>query len=295
MINTSCPFRANRIVQNRLVSYRARRAFTLIELLVVIAIIGLLLSMLIPALQYVKQQASGVVCMSNLNSISKSWYVYADENSGKLCNGHVPREATYNNRGFWLTTTSYGGPYKDNAWFVNPPHREDGTYTGDPVPCPLDDEGRGLLSGALGPYLDSEKIWHCPADRNYLETTGRGGKRSYSITGLMHGEQPNHPKCVDKMGEIVTPAEKIVFLENTDDRGWNMGSWIMNYGPPPSWIDPMAIFHNDRSTIGFADGHAAKQLWLDGDTIRRAGGSSEAPSLGRDLAWLAAHYIPGKR
>ena len=87
---------------------------------------------------------------------------------------------------------------------------------------------------------------------------------------------------------------KMVFLENTDGRGWNMGSWIMNYGAP-SWIDPMAIFHNDRSTIGFADGHAEKHLWLDGDTIRRAGGESTAPSLGRDVQWMAAHYVPGRR
>ncbi len=274
---------------------QTKKAFTLIELLVVIAIIALLLAILIPGLQAVKMQATGVVCMANLNGIGKSWYLYADENDAKLCNGHVPRESTYANLAFWLTTTSYGGPYKDNAWFVNPPHREDGTYTGDPIPCPLEDEARGLMSGALGPYVGSEKPWHCPGDKNYLKTTGRGGMRSYSISGLMHGEQPNDPKCVDKIHEIITPAEKFVFIENTDDRGWNMGSWIMNYGPPPGWIDPLAIFHNDRSTFAFADGHAEKHKWLDGDTIRRSGGESEAPSEGRDLRWLWEHYVPGKR
>ncbi|MBE0536592.1 MAG: prepilin-type N-terminal cleavage/methylation domain-containing protein [Phycisphaerae bacterium] len=271
-----------------------KKGFTLIELLVVIAIIALLLAILIPALNTVKQQATGVVCMANLNGIAKAWYLYAEDNDTKLCNGHVPREATYANAAFWKSTTSYGGPYADNAWFVNPPHREDGTYTGDPIPCPLDDEKRGILSGVLGSYVDNDKAWHCPGDKNFLNPTGRGGWRSYSITGLMHGEQPNDPKCVDKMGEIVTPAMKIVFLENTDDRGWNMGSWIMNY-TTPSWNDPLAIFHNDRSTIGFADGHAEKQQWLDGDTIRRAGGESNAPSLGRDLQWMANRYVPGKK
>lgn len=151
------------------------------------------------------------------------------------------------------------------------------------------------MSGVLASYVGSEKPWHCPADRNYRRQVDRGGKRSYSITGLMHGERPNDPKCVDKMGEIVTPAIKIVFLENTDDRGWNIGSWIMNYGSSPSWIDPLAIFHNDRSTIGFADGHAEKHRWLDGDTIRDAGGDSQAPSLGRDVQWMSDHYVPGRR
>ncbi len=281
-------------IKKEIFDMQKKNAFTLIELLVVIAIIALLLAIIIPALNTVKKQATGAVCLANLSGISKCWWLYAEENDSKLCNGHVPREANYADLAFWQTTTTYGGPYKDNAWFVNPPHRADGTYTGDPIPCPLEDEGRGMMSGALGSYVESEKPWHCPADRNYRRQTDRGGKRSYSITGLMHGEQPNDRKCVDKMGEIVTPAMKMVFLENTDGRGWNMGSWIMNYGVP-SWIDPMAIFHNDRSTIGFADGHAEKHLWLDGDTIRDAGGESTAPSLGRDVQWMAAHYVPGRR
>ncbi len=56
-----------------------------------------------------------------------------------------------------------------------------------------------------------------------------------------------------------------------------------------------SLFHNDRSTFGFADGHAEKHRWLDGDTIRNAGGESNAPNPGRDIAWIAARYIPGKR
>ncbi len=97
------------------------------------------------------------------------------------------------------------------------------------------------------------------------------------------------------MGETVAPEIKVAWVKNTDNRGWNMGSWLMNYGSSPSWNDPLAIFHSDRSTIGFADGHPEKHQSLDGDTIRAAGGTSTAPSLGRDVQWMAAHYIPGRR
>ena len=58
----------------------SKKGFTLIELLVVIAIIALLLSIIMPSLQFVKKQAEHTVCLSNLGNLSKAWYAYANEN-----------------------------------------------------------------------------------------------------------------------------------------------------------------------------------------------------------------------
>lgn len=58
------------------------KAFTLIELLVVISIIALLLSILMPSLNKVRQKAQTVICMTNSRAIGTAIFVYVPENGG---------------------------------------------------------------------------------------------------------------------------------------------------------------------------------------------------------------------
>ncbi len=78
-----------------------KKGFTLIELLVVISIIALLLSILMPSLQKVKELSRRVVCSSNMKQIGLGFSIHSNDNKDyttpdyrKLVNGnYVPWDA----------------------------------------------------------------------------------------------------------------------------------------------------------------------------------------------------------
>jgi hypothetical protein len=272
-----------------------KRAFcklTAADIGALVLVCAFLALLVVPAGLHARGYGRQAQCLANVQILGRGWVVYAADNDDRIMNGHVPRDASYANTAYWLSRG-----YSDNAWWVDPPHNENGLYTGDPIPCPLEDERLGIESGRLFPYVQTAAAYHCPQDQGYLNTMNRSGKRSYSITGLMNGEDMHSARTnVMTAGAIVSPSKKCVFLENLDERGWNMGSWIMIYD---YWIDPFAIWHRSQTTLGFADGHGESHSWVEASTfaIMRDGRSSPidwTAGEDADFLYMRRAYVPAE-
>ena len=163
------------MIQQRL---RKPPGFTLIELLVVIAIIGILIGLLLPAVQKVREAANRARCMNNLKQLGLAVANYASTNDDKL----PPLSVLQLTPGVGLSAGIFIHllPYVEQDSLYRAAMANTGaTYN-------------GTASGGLFVRQFPLKVFQCPSDSTLIEgfspqQNGAWGGASYAANYRMFG------------------------------------------------------------------------------------------------------------
>lgn len=240
-------------------SHSSARAFTLVELLVVIGIIGLLISLLLPALNRAREQSKSIKCLSNLRSLGQAAFMYANQNDGYF---PISRNSLTEEWDFAQTTN---GIIPGTLW-----------------------QGRTNLAVQQCPSYDARSATRTDPFTGYNYNTSYIGGGLYETTPLGH----SHVRPA-KVGTIRRSAEVALFgdgqyvagtdkymrapvLVSNSDTGDGIGLATRTAGT-------QGYRHLNRTNVCYCDGHA--ESVADRFT---AAGTSSGGSITYSTTYVAA-------
>jgi prepilin-type N-terminal cleavage/methylation domain-containing protein/prepilin-type processing-associated H-X9-DG protein len=232
------------------------RGFTLVELLVVIAIIALLLSILIPALNKVKESARTVVCQNQLKTIGLANSLYASDYGGRYVPACDPSVVDPGQR----------------SWNVNLPFLK---YVGL-----ANSAGQATANGYQMPdkYLcPTDKVTRTQDDWNYTNKVSYGynmsdwtwkeTKEPFSIAGNIFYDRTGRSTRGLSQNKIRLPSDKVFFTDSQDiwvienqanyKNFWDNGKSRSKLYKDQGFWQAVYYRHSERANVLYCDIHVS--------------------------------------
>ena len=233
----------------------ARRGFTLIELLVVIAIIGILASMLLPALSTAKAKAHRAQCVSNLKQTSLAFSMYTADYDDTFPAG--------------ASQGALGNQPEDWIWWQYNPNTTAGT------PRPIEQSAIALFIGGMAPQVrtNGPSVLRCPGDKSWNTRqnpfSANTPPYNFSYAFNSFGQNNGMATYIDsgrttivkfRTSQIKRPEGKFMLVEERSDPQDGMGL----YAPGTQWIndgrwagaqDLLTTRHGLSAASAFGDYH----------------------------------------
>jgi prepilin-type processing-associated H-X9-DG protein/prepilin-type N-terminal cleavage/methylation domain-containing protein len=225
--------------------HRKAIGFTLIELLVVIAVIGILASLLLPALSRSKAKAQQALCRNQVRQLGLAIMLYSADHDDIF-----PTAAA---------NSAAGAQPEDWIWWQTETDASGNLVMRDPA------------GSALVPYLGSydSRYFRCPTDKDALarellwkqDMNAEQYIYSYSLNAFSDFGMASYISkdrtmiFLNRHSRILNPSQKIMLAEERGGADDGPGSAVIDDGRwiPPGY--PLTMRHSGKANVTFADGH----------------------------------------